>query len=60
LRAGLVKDLVEILRWIYLGADRWLQDNWKGILIWGYIIWMVFITFSPDPVDFDAISAHLD
>jgi hypothetical protein len=55
-----VKDLKEVWRWIYLGADRWLQDNWKGLLIWGYIIWMVFITFSPDPVDFDAISAHLD
>ena len=55
-----MKELKEIMRWIYLGADSWLQHNWKGLLIWGYIIWMVFITFSPDAVDFDAIAAHLD
>lgn len=60
LRGREVKDLKEILQWFYLGADRWLQNNWAGLLIWGYIFWMVAITFSPDPVDFDAISAHLD
>jgi hypothetical protein len=60
LRVGLVKDQKQFLERLYLGTDRWLQNNWKGLLIWGYIFWMVAITFSPDPVDFDAISAHLD
>lgn len=55
-----MKDLKEILRWIYLGTDRWLQNNWAGLLIWVYIFWMIAITFRLEPVDFDAISAHLD
>lgn len=50
----------ELLREIYLATDRWLQDNWTIILYIALTIWIFSPLFTSEPVDFEAISAHLD
>jgi len=40
---------------LYRDLDRFIQDNWVGILFIIYIIFQIWVMFQPDKVDFDAL-----